>query len=213
MQFSSRAFQTGGHLLGFQVGDLRLLGRSQHTETSHSPAIGAQCSLTFSQLFRAIPIFHHPQGRDARGDGGHRSFQQTDERQSIGQPLSIMRPLQPGRHERRQGLMEIPHRRRVGHIDPNRDDNPFPEQRRARRRANMRFHPAHDMPPISGSHQPASAVHQAGVEQCHQGGEMRIVSVMRRRSQQQQPIGLGSQHLGEPATLVFLAQRNDAPHR
>ena len=34
---------------------------------------------------------------------------------------------------------------------------------------------------------------------------MRIVSVMRRRGQQQQPVGLGRQHLGETAALVFLA--------
>ena len=71
--------------------------------------------------------------------------------------------------------------------------------------ADVRFHPAHDMPAISGSHQPASAVHQAAdratpstrqnSDRCRHAASPSAAVIHR----------LGGQHFGEPATLVFLA--------
>ena len=81
---------------------------------------------------RTVTRRHHPQSGHAGGDRRHRSFQQADESQRVGQPRPVTRPLQPS-------APPVPTRpdenRATGvasrDIDTNRDDDPFAEQRRA----------------------------------------------------------------------------------
>ena len=57
--------------------------------------------------------------------------------------------------------------------------------------------------PIDGAGEPASSVDQTGIEQLDQRGEVRVVAVVRRRGQQQQPVAAPSDHLREaPAQRV-----------
>ncbi len=69
--------------------------------------------------------------------------------------------------------------------------------------ADMGFQPAHDMAAIGGSDQAPGAVDQAGIEQRHQRGEMRIVAVMRCGGQQQQSIGDRGQDPGEQVAAAI----------
>ena len=97
--------------------------------------------------------------------------------------------------------------RRLRHIDDTyRDHAPVAKQRRSRCViADMRLQPPDHMPPISRTDQTATAINQARIEQLDQRGEMRIVSVMRRGGQQQQPIAPPRNHLRQASALGIRA--------
>ena len=59
------------------------------------------------------------------------------------------------------------------------------------------------MSAVARPRQPAVAVDQAGIKQLDQRGEMRVVAVVRRRSEQQQPVAASRDHLRQaPAQRV-----------
>ena len=84
---------------------------------------------------------------------------------------------------------------------------PVPKQGPAGRGVgDMGFQAAHDMAAVRHPQKSAVPVDQAGVQQFHKRREMRVVAIVRRGRQQQQPVGLARHDLGQAAALRILAR-------
>src|SRR4051794_6024763 len=71
----------------------------------------------------------------------------------------------------------------------------------------MRLQPTHDMSAVGRARYTTTAIHETGIEQLDQGGEVWIVAIMRCRSQQQQPVAASRYYLRQPSAQCVVAIR------
>ncbi len=138
---------------------------------------------------------------------------QADKRQCIRVVPDPSGAPQPRRNQRGERLVECAHRLRcaAAGLHADRHHAAFAEQSlTGHRAADMRFEPPHDMPAIPSPDQPALPVNKAGIQQLDQRGEMCVVTVMRRRGQQQQSITASRDHFSQSPTQRVVAIRAGA---
>ena len=218
----AEAVQIGGHAVGFQVRGVAFSDGIENAKPQQAFAIRTQrprpllsqrlsFGLVCTQL--AVAIGDDTQRVHAGGDGGARTLKQADKRQCIRVVPDPSGAPQPRRNQRGERLVECAHRLRcaAAGLHADRHHAAFAEQSlTGHRAADMRFEPPHDMPAIPSPDQPALPVNQAGIQQLDQRGEMCVVTVMRRRGQQQQSITASRDHFRQSPTQRVVAIRAGA---